>query len=68
MWILIRLRVNDVVDVCACVDKGVSLCLSWRSSVSEQRSYQSHLYKHKRRLTLKLSARSAAISEAQQGK
>lgn len=27
MWILIQPRVNDGVDVCACVDKGVILSL-----------------------------------------
>lgn len=50
--------------VCVCVDKGVILCFSWRStvSVSEPGSYRSDLHKQKRWMALKPSVRSAAIS------
>lgn len=61
MTVLMCVRV--LIKVCFCAFSRRSTL-----SVSEPGSYRCHLHKHKRRLTLKPSTRSPAISEAQQGK
>lgn len=73
MWILIGLRVNGGVDGCACVDEGVILCRFLEIGPECLRARAGALISAVSTNTsggraLKPSARSAAISEAQQGK